>query len=133
MVLSEKIETKSTQIWIDDEGILHVKIKEGAEVDLEEVKFCFDIYKKLGCHKNKVLQLIEGGSFFTFDNNAQKYAAKHGGDFFIAAAIINNSLAIRMLFNFFNAFFKNRVPFKMFITKQEALKWLRTFRETKKS
>lgn len=129
MAATEKIETETAQIWIDEEGILHLKIKEGAEVDLQEVKTCFDTYQKLGCKENKVLQLIEGGTFFTFDKEAQKYAAKHGRYFFIAAAIVHNSLAIRILFNFFNNFFKHPVPFKMFDTEEKALKWLRTFQK----
>ena len=124
-----KIETKFSEIWIDEEGILHLKIKENAEIDLEEVRKCFKIYENLGCRENKVLQLIGGATFFSFDTDAQKYAAQYGKDFFIAAALVNNSLSIRILFNFFNSFFKHNVPFKMFPTEEKALQWLRTFRK----
>lgn len=127
----EKIETQSAFIWIDDEGILHLRIKDGAEIDLEEAKKCFEIYKALGCKKNKVFQLIEGGTFFTIDTDAQKYIAQQGKDYFHAAAIVNNSLAIRMLFNFFNKFFKQKVPFQMFPSRDKALNWLRRFNQTK--
>ena len=128
MEVQEKIETKSAKIWFDNEGILHLKIKEGAEIDLQEIKECFKVYEKLGCKENKVLQIMEGGSFFTFDKDSQKYAAQYGKHFFIASALIHDSLAIRFLFNFFNNFFKHPVPFKMFSTKGEALQWLRTFK-----
>ena len=123
-----KIETKHVRIWIDDEGILNVKIKEGAEINLQEIQACFDAYTKLGCLKNKVLQLMEGGAFLTFNKDALQYAADNGKYFFVASAIVNNSMTIRMLFNFFNKFFKQPVPFKMFSTKAEALEWLKTFR-----
>jgi len=126
MTTTEKTETKTATIWVDNEGILHLKLKEGAEVDLAEVEKHFNIYKDLGLQKNKVLQLFEGGSFFSFNSDAMKYVARNGSDFFIASAIVNNSLAIRILFGFFKKFFQQSFPFQMFSTKAEALKWLRT-------
>ena len=133
MKVLEKIETKTATIFLDDEGILHRKIKEGAEVDLEEQKNCFNAYKKLGCQENKALLLVESGSFFSFDHDAQRYAAKEQKHFFIAAALVHNSLAIRVVYNFFNNFHTHAVPFKMFSTKKAALEWLRNFKMEKKS
>ena|ERR1035437_7445571 len=128
MTVTKKIETKSATIWIDDEEILHLKIKEGARVHLPEIKTCFDIYEKFGFHKQKALQLMEGGRFFTFDHDAMLYASKQGKNIFLASAIVHDAVAIRMLYNFFNRFYNNPVPFKMFGAKEEALRWLRTFR-----
>ena len=130
MEVTEKTEIKTATIWIDEEGILRLKIKEGAEIDLQEAQLCFETYKKLGCHENKVLQLMEGGSFFCYDKDALKYIADQGKHFFIAAALVNEFLAIRLVFTFFNSFFKHPVPFKMFSTKEKALEWLRTFKVT---
>src|ERR1039457_6894461 len=121
MEVAEKIGTKTSTIWIDQEGILRLQIKEDAEVNLHEAQLCFEAYKKLGCQKNKVLQLMEGGSFFSYDKVALKYIAKQGGDFFIASAMVHDSLAIRILFNFFNNFFNRNVPFKLFRSKEKAL------------
>lgn len=72
---------------------------------------------------------MEGGTFFTFDNKALKYAARVGKDFFIASAIVSDSLPTRMLFRFFNGFYKHPVPFKMFTAEEKALEWLRTFKK----
>lgn len=136
METAKKIETKTANIWIDHEGFLHLKLKEGAEIDLEEVEIHFDIYRKLGCQKHKALHLFEGGTFFTFDSKAMKYVTRHGHDYFIASAVVNNSIAIRLLFNFFNKFFNNSTDkafqFKMFNTRGQALEWLRSFKEEKK-
>ena len=126
---SERIETKSTTIWMDKEGLLRLKIKHGAEVDLQEMKTIFAAYKKLGCRKNKALQLIEGAHFFTIKKNALGYAAEQGKHFFIASATVYNSLAIRILFNFFTNFYKPLVPLRIFMTKGEAMDWLRTFNQ----
>ena len=129
MKKTEVIETKTTSISIDHEGILRVKIKQGAKVDEEEVRKCFTIIKTLS-NGNKLLELMEGGNFFTFDEAAQKYAAKYGKDHFIASAIIIRSIGVRLLYNFFNTFFKQTVPFKMFADEKSALKWLRGFKKT---
>ena len=130
MSATEKIDTKSATIWIDGEGILHMKLKPQAEVDLKEVESHFKIYEELGLKKNKALQLFEGGSFFTFDSEAMKFVSKNGSDYFIATAIVNNSLAIRILFGFFKRFFHQAFPCDLFDSKAEALKWLKTFKKT---
>lgn len=124
-----RIETKLNQIWIDDEGFLILKPQEGAELDLDEVKACFRAYDQLGIGPhNKVLEIIDArdGSMTT---EGRAYAAENGKNYFIAAAIISDSLAVRLVVNFFNTFHKQLVPFKMFKNEEDAREWLRTFRE----
>lgn len=128
MAAAYKIKTANNEIWVDEEGFLVLKLIDGCELDLEEVTACFDAYKKLGFGpSNKVLQLIdirEGGSM---THEARNYAAEHGKYYFIASAVISKSLAVRMIVNFFNAFYKHPVPFKLFGEEEDAKKWLRTF------
>ena len=38
MNINKKIETKTAEIWIDDDEIVHLKIKEGAKIDLQQVQ-----------------------------------------------------------------------------------------------
>ena len=133
MGLSKKITTNTADIWMDDEGIVHLRMKKGAKVDLREIEAHYNIYRKLGCQKHKTLHLFEGGYFFTFDNEAMRYAGKHSRNLFLASAIVNNSLAVRLLVDFFNLFFNNSFTFKMFNTKGQALEWLRSFKEKEKS
>jgi hypothetical protein len=124
-----KIKTKMNEIWIDDEGFLILKPQEGAELDLDEVKACFEAYSTLGIGpENKVLELIDARDG-SMTSEARTYAAEVGKDYFIAAAIISDSLAVRLIVNFFNTFYTQVVPFKMFGTEEEARKWLRTFRD----
>ena len=125
----KKTKTLMNEIWIDEEGFLVLKPNEGAELDLDEVKSCFEIYRSLGIGPhNKVLELVDARDV-SISSDARAYTAKVGSDYFIAAAIISNSLAVRLIVNFFNTFYKNLVPFKMFATEQEARKWLRTFKK----
>lgn len=129
MEATQTIKTKMNEIWIDEEGFLILKPQEGAELDLDEVKACFEAYKLLGIGpNNKVLEIIDARDG-SMTSEARTYAAEVGGDYFIAAAIISDSLAVRLVVNFFNTFYKQVVPFKMFASDEEARKWLRTFRK----
>jgi hypothetical protein len=128
MQITKKIRTAHTDIWIGDDGILRVKSDEGTEVTLEEATACFNAYLELGCKETKILQLIYVNGSLNITSEARDYAAVHGPQFFIASAIINNSLAIRLIVNFFNSFYKKQAPFKMFPNEETALKWLSSFR-----
>lgn len=121
--MESQIETRTAIVRIDEEGM---------EVKEEDIKGMFGTYRKLGCDKKKVLQLIEGGNFFMMDKEAQKYASKTGKDFFIASALVNESLAVSLLFYFFSSFLKPEVPFKMFANEQKALEWLRSLRKNER-
>lgn len=129
MVSAKKIITPVNEIWIDEEGFLILKPIEGVEIDLEEAKACFDVYEKLGIGpQHKVLQLIDARDG-SMTPEARTYAAEKGKNYFIAAAIISDSLAVRIVVNFFNSFYQQIVPFKMFPDEESAKKWLRTFKE----
>lgn len=124
------IRTKLNEIWIDDEGILILKPDDGIEIDQEEVEACFKAYQSLGIGpKNKVLEIIDARGNNTLTPEARTLAAKMGKDYFIASAIISESLSIRLIVNFFNKFYKQDVPFKMFANEKSAREWLRTFRK----
>ena len=129
MVTIKKIRTKANEIWIDEEGFLILKAMEGIEMDLDEVKVCFEAYEQLGIGPhNKVLELIDARDG-SLTSEARNYAAEHGMNYFIAAAIVSDSLAVRMVVNFFNTFYKHVVPFKIFSNESDARKWLRTFKD----
>jgi len=124
------IKTKLSEIWIDEDGFLVFKPDDGAEIDQEEVEACFKAYDTLGIGPhNKVLELIDARGHSSLTPEARALAAKQGRNYFIASAIISESLSIRLIVNFFNKFYKQEVPFKMFANERSAREWLRTFRK----
>jgi hypothetical protein len=129
MTATQKLKTNYNEIWIDDEGFLMLKPTPGVELDLEEVKAYFEAYKSLGIGPdNKVLEIIDARDG-SMSSEARTFAAENGKDFFIASAIISDSLAVRMVVNFFNTFYSQVVPFKMFANEKDAREWLRTFKK----
>lgn len=123
------IRTAITEIFIDEEGILRVKaIKEG-ELDLEEVKECFEAYKRLGCLERKALQLVDFTVSVLVTKEAREYIDKMADKYFLASAVLSQSLPVRIIINFTMKFFNPAVPLKMFSSEEEALAWLRGYKK----
>lgn len=125
---SKHYRTSVSEIWIDEEGIMHVVFSKGANLALPDMQEAYAIFENLGFGpgKKKSRQLLTGGPF-TISKEAREYAGKSGTDFFHAAALVGSSILMRVVFNLFNALVKHNVPFKMFGTEVEALAWLRTY------
>lgn len=122
---SEIIRTRTSEIWVDEDGILRVKVMEGAELTYEEVKKCFEVYSELGYGKNdKALQIMDARANCTMNKEGRDYAAKVSSDFFIACAVITNNLPVKLIVNFFNSFYKTGVPMRIFSSEEKALEWL---------
>ncbi|MFL5762857.1 MAG: hypothetical protein ACJ77K_02875 [Bacteroidia bacterium] len=123
------IRTKYSVIRLDRNGILWLSPDENADLDLKEVEACFRAYAEMGIGPdNKVLQIIDARGTVQMTKEARDYAAKHGERFFIASAIISSNLSIRLMVNFFNMFYKTQiVPFRLFDTEENAMKWLSKF------
>lgn len=123
-----KVVNKTTELYLDEEGILRTTFLEGAEIDLEEAKENLRSVRKLS-GGNKILNLVDGRAYFTMTKRARDFAAgKESNEFNIACAIVSNSLTNRLLINFFITFHKPPAPVKMFSSEEEALKWLRKFK-----
>lgn len=124
-----KMLNKTVELYIDEERILRVTVLEGAEIDIEEAKENFESARKLSEGK-RMLKLVDAKAYFTMTKRARDFAAsKETNEFNIARAIVTNSLANRLLINFFITFHKPQTPVKMFSSEEEALKWLRKFKE----
>lgn len=129
LVKTEIIKTKTAEVWINDDGILYVKMFPGAEITDTDALELFSAYEKLGCRKNKVLQILDARVDCTITPEGRQVSLKYSQDYLIASAVIGSSLAIKLIINFFNNFLKYDVPLKIFSTEEEGLKWLSKFRK----
>lgn len=116
-------------VWLNERGILYVKIKEDAEISDTDANELFAAYEKLGCKQNKVLQIIDARSGGTITPEGREVSVKNSKDYFIASAVISNNLAVKLIVNFFNSFYKYEVPLKIFKTEEEGLNWLDQFKK----
>lgn len=126
--MSGHFRTNVSEIWIDDESIMHIVFAAGVELKLADMKEGYAIFRRLGIGpgQRKSKQLLSGGHF-TISKEAREFAARTGKDYFIAAAMVTESNLMRLVINTFNALHKHEVPFKLFATEKEALAWLRSF------
>ncbi|MGQ0827424.1 MAG: DUF7793 family protein [Bacteroidota bacterium] len=120
--------TSVSEIWVDQEGIMHVVFSKGVELSLADMEEAYALFKQLGVGPGmkKSRQLLSGGPF-TISKQAREYAGKSGAHFFHAAALVSNSVLMKFVINLFNSIQKHNVPFKVFSSEEDALAWLRTF------
>lgn len=121
----KKLSTRQSEIWLDDDNILWVRVEGNAHLDLEEVINCFDSYRNLGLGKIRVAQVLDLRQGASMTLEAKNYVKEHGLSFFFAVAVISNSLAVRLIVNFFSLFHGQSLPLQLFSTEKEAVEWLK--------
>lgn len=122
-----KVRTSISDIYIDDEGILRVEMYPAVDVTIEKAKENFDAIKQL-LGSNRALILINIKTGFKFRSEARSYVAINNDTINrVATAFVVNSFASKLVVNLYIKFNKPVVPTKMFLSEENALKWLRTF------
>jgi hypothetical protein len=105
-----------------DDGILRIKIKEGAVIGLAQAKLQFETIRRV-CGDDKILALIDATASHTVTKEAQEFAAQNVGNR-IATAVINPNPFSKITLNLFLRIFRPVTPFKSFSNEENAVKWL---------
>lgn len=106
-----------------DDGILRIRINEGAVIGLSQAKLQFETIRRL-CGDGKILVLVDATQSHTITKEAQEYAAQNVGNR-IATAVVNPNSISKITLNLFLKIFKPASPFKSFTNEANALKWLK--------
>ncbi len=110
-----------------DEGVLHIHIKESANIELNDAVKAVEAMGILGGGK-KYPVLIDAEDYSSVDNEVRTFSASEESNLFtIADAIAYYSLAQKLMSSFYIQHDKPFVPTKAFPNKEEAIKWLKTF------
>ena len=117
--------TNSTVSWITDE-IVHIKWKEGVELEIEDIDDVDDSFQKI-TQGEKVKVLSEMGKFTNISPEARKYAAEQSPDLICLGYVIH-SLAQRLILRFYIKIKRRQYPTKVFTSYKEALEWLEAFK-----
>jgi hypothetical protein len=123
-----KIRTTTDEISIDEHGIIHKKVIEGAHIDLPELIETEEICKKLS-KQDKFLILVDATAVHTMTPEAVKLLKEHIDTKRIAAAIISNRLGMRIMIDYFTNVEKSVTPIRIFQAQDEAMEWLLKFKK----
>lgn len=121
------IELKKSIVSMLDEGILHIHLKGGSEIELADAVLVVEAMGKLGDGK-KYPVLIDAGEFTSIDKEVRIFSASPESNIYtLADAIAYVSLAQKLIADFYIQNNKPSVPTKAFPTKEEAIQWLKDF------
>jgi hypothetical protein len=122
-----RIRTSVAEMFIDSDGILHIKILEGVHVTIEKSKEYYNVSNQL-LEGKKALVLVDGSAKFTITKEAKAYGAGiEIAENRIAVAFVTNSLVNKVMVNCYIKLYKPIVPTQLFSSEENALKWLKTF------
>ncbi len=116
---------KST-VFMRDDGLLQVDMHTDVLLEVEDAKQIVEAEGKLGGRK-KLPALHIVGKHLAIGTGVREYSANEGTAFTSAEAYVINSLAHKILGNFYTKVNKPAVPTRMFSNEEEAVKWLLTF------
>lgn len=118
-------ETKTSIICYNpDEGFLRVSSKPDSEIELEDAKHDFEVAAKLV--NNTKLPVLADSRQVTYHSKEVRafYASKEMADSISSMAILVDSLATKIIGNFFIKSSRPHFPTKLFTDETEAVKWL---------
>ena len=124
-----EIELKKSVVTLLDNGILHIHLKPGAEIELSDAILIVAAMEKIGKGR-KYPVLIDAGEFTSVDQEARLFSAsKESNLFTLADAIAYYSFAQKLMADFYISYNQPVVPTRAFSSKEEAMQWLETFRK----
>ncbi len=123
------LKESTTSTYQLEDGILYMRVKEGADITLEAAIEGAAVRKQMQ-QGEKVLLLVDLRKVGQVHRDARAYAAKKEIDEMNKAMgmVTGKSLAARIIGNFYIKFNKPNTPTKLFKTEERALTWLKTHR-----
>lgn len=119
------ITTRTARISLDNDGIVHVFYLSYSDVDVEDKKEHHAAFAEItGGIKHPFL--INAGDHVSFTREARNYGSrmeKHQP--FKAFALVARTAAYMLMANFYFQFHKPAMPYRIFRSEEEALKWLK--------
>jgi len=121
-------ELKPAQVVLEDSGTVRVTLKDEFNVSLEEAQELSSVFGEF-CQSEKRNFLIDARNSFAKIPEEVKFIATNDPNQTTtrnATAILINTLANKVLTDFYIRVFKPSVPTKVFNDEEKALKWLDT-------
>ena len=123
---TEVINTRTAKISFISDEILRVDVLQDTEVEEEDARENYLACKKLAGEK-KIAILIDSRVRTTATKEARDFSSSPlVSNTVIARAILTNSMAVKLLGNFYIRFHKPISPTQLFSEEKEAIQWLQT-------
>ena len=120
----------AVKIYLRRDGIVEQEWGESnLEIDGEKIMKAKDLLGEM-VGKKRVRIFVTTQDFSNMTPEGRKMAAtKEANEYTIAVAVLIDSLAKKLLFNFFITMNKHILPIKGFTNKEEGIEWLKSMRE----
>ena len=106
--------------------LYEIDVFANSEFGIKELRQLIDVQKGMGGDRLPVLVLC--GEYTTSDVGFLKHLSKNGNDSYSSAdAFVIQSIAQKLVANFYVKMVRPERPTKFFTSKEDALKWLRQF------
>ncbi|MCB9224143.1 MAG: hypothetical protein H6582_08215 [Crocinitomicaceae bacterium] len=120
-----KFETTQFEGYLIKEDILYLHYYKGEEIDVDAIRFGFEIHDKLEVDEN-IKRIIHCEDFVSITPEARELVQTDGRPAKAEAYVIR-SLSQKILFTIYQKFRKRKHPLKAFRTLEEALEWLNDY------
>ncbi len=109
------------------DGIVYYKTKPNVTINIDDIMEHYRYFEKKYANQ-KFLNIYEFADNSDMDDEVRKWASDpSGNNFTIADAFVINSIAQKLLGNFYITFHRPVKPTKLFNQMKDAEKWLKTF------
>lgn len=124
-----KITTRTVEAFIDETGILRIKVFDGIKMDLADAVNNFLAFKQLSVGQRR-LKLVDGRSYWKSTKEARNYSLKEDvPEKTIAKAILVRGIIDLLIYTLLMKRSNFKIPVKFFLFENKALKWLNSFKD----
>jgi hypothetical protein len=120
---------KYMKFWFEDDILYSIFIQD-IDLNLENCIECIHLRHEISEGK-KQYWLYDLNRIRSLDRNAKEYLSRHGQDYLYASAILVNSHFQKFLISTFLKVKKPKIPTHIFTSKQKAIDWLLTIKNSK--
>ena len=119
------VEVRTHIIWLEDDGIVRVKVKPNIQITLQDAQAVIRAVSGV-CGGKRCPALVDMRGLIALDREARLYfAGEETAKAEAAAALIIESPLSRAIGNFFMGLNKPLIPTRLFTSEAEALAWLK--------
>lgn len=123
-----KITTRTIEAFLDENGILRIKILDGVNIDLGDAIDNYLVLRNLSAGQRR-LKLIDAKGHWIITKEAQKFSLRDDTpEKTIAKAVLVKGV-MDIIIKTLRLKRKSQVPIRFFILEKNALKWLAHFKE----